>query len=272
MEPAFIGWLKRIGSMQGRVQGKSVPVRPTLLIRLLGLLLGTGGAHAASPPPCQAVTYEDNTYTVCTVDLRREAVRLFWKASDGVPYAYLRELPRVTSAGRLLFATNAGMFDPDGRPVGLYVENGRELVRANTRTGRGNFHMQPNGVFYVAGQTAGVLDTMTYLRLRPRADFATQSGPMLVINGRLHPRFTFEGASRKPRDGIGIVNPSTLAVAISDGEVSFGEFGRLFKDRLRCSNALFLDGGIVPSLYVPGEHAGNLVPIGPMIGVFDKPQ
>jgi uncharacterized protein YigE (DUF2233 family) len=267
----FMGRLKRIGSMHPRVQGKNLSAPPILLIRLLGLLLGTHGAHAATPPPCEAVIYEDNTYTVCMVDLRREAVRLFWKAPDGAPYSYLRELPRVVSGGRLLFATNAGMFDPDGRPVGLYVENGRELVRVNTKPGHGNFHMQPNGVFYVAGQTAGVLDTMAYLKLRPRVDFATQSGPMLVINGRLHPRFAFEGASRKPRNGIGIVNPTTLAVAISDRGVSFGEFGRLFKDRLRCSNALFLDGGTVPSLYIPGERAGNLVPIGPMIGVFDKP-
>jgi uncharacterized protein YigE (DUF2233 family) len=268
----FMGRLKRIGSMHRRVQGKNLSVLPILLIRLLGLVLGTVGAHAATPAPCEAVVYEDNTYTVCMVDLRREAVRLFWKAPDGVRYGYLRELPRLASGGRLLFATNAGMFDPDDRPVGLYVENGRELVRANTQPGHGNFHMQPNGVFYVAGQTAGVLDTMAYLKLRPRADFATQSGPMLVINGRLHPRFAFEGASRKPRDGIGIVNPTTLVVAISDSEVSFGEFGRLFKDRLRCSNALFLDGGTVPTLYIPGERAGNLVPIGPMIGVFDKPQ
>jgi uncharacterized protein YigE (DUF2233 family) len=272
MEPVFMGWLKRSGSLHRPLQGKNLPVRPPLLMGLLGVLLGTGGAHAAPPPPCETLTYEDNAYTVCMVDLRSDSVRLFWKAPDGVPYGYLRELPRVSSAGRLLFATNAGMFDPDGRPVGLYVENGRELVRANTKTGRGNFHMQPNGVFYVAGQTAGVLDTTAYLKLRPRVDFATQSGPMLVINGRLHPRFAFDGASRKPRDGIGIVNPRTLAVAISDSEVSFGEFGRLFKDRLRCSNALFLDGGSVPSLYIPPERPGNLVPIGPMIGVFDKPQ
>ena len=253
------------------MQGKNLRPRWRLLIRLLSLVDGAGGAHAAASP-CAAVTYEGNTYTVCMVDLRREAVRLFWKAPDGVPYGYLRDLPRVAEAGRLLFAVNAGMFDPDGRPVGLYVENGRVLVRANTRTGRGNFHMQPNGVFYVTGQTAGVLETTAYLKLRPRADFATQSGPMLVIDGRLHPRFAFDGASRKPRDGIGIVSPSTLAVAISEGEVSFGEFGRLFEARLRCSNALFLDGGSVPSLYVPDQRAGNLVPIGPMIGVFDKPQ
>ena len=253
------------------MQIKNTRLLPLLLITLSGLVFGTQSAPAA-PAPCEALTYEDNAYTVCMVDLRRQAVRLFWKATNGMPYRYLSALPRGSQAGSLLFATNAGMFDPDGRPVGLYVENGRELVRANTKPGRGNFHLQPNGVFYVAGQSAGVLETAAFLKLRPRADFATQSGPMLVINGRLHPRFAFDGASRKSRDGIGVVGPGTLAVAISDGEVSFGEFARLFADRLGCRNALFLDGGTVPSLYIPGDRSGNLLPMGPMIGVFDRPE
>jgi uncharacterized protein YigE (DUF2233 family) len=263
-------WPGRIGLMDGPMEGKNARRASILLVRLWGLVLGAAAAHAA-PSPCEALTFEGNAYTVCMVDLRRQVVRLFWKAPDGVPYGYLSALARAPQAGRLAFATNAGMFDPDERPVGLYIENGRELVRANTKTGHGNFHMKPNGVFYVAGQTAGVLETTAFLKLRPDADFATQSGPMLVINGRLHPRFALDGESRKPRNGIGIVSASTLAIAISDGEVSFGEFGRLFEERLRCSNALFLDGGSVPSLYIPGDRSGNLLPIGPMIGVFDKP-
>jgi uncharacterized protein YigE (DUF2233 family) len=267
----FMGRLGRISLMDGLMQRRRAHPLLILVISLLGLVVSPHGAHAA-PSPCEAVTHEDNTYTVCLVDLRREVVRLFWKAPDGAPYGYLSALPSASQGGRLTFATNAGMFDPNGRPVGLYIENGQELVRANTKTGRGNFHLQPNGVFYVAGQTAGVLETAAFLKLRPRADFATQSGPMLVINGRLHPRFAFDGASHKPRDGIGVVSPSTLAVAISDGEVSFGEFARLFEERLGCSNALFLDGGTVPSLYIPGDRTGNLVPIGPMIGVFDRPR
>jgi uncharacterized protein YigE (DUF2233 family) len=252
------------------VEGGNARLLPILWITLVMLVLGVAPMHAA-PSPCEAVTDAGNAYTVCMVDLRRQVVRLFWKAPDGTPYGFLSALSRIREAGPLLFATNAGMFDPDARPVGLYIENGRELVRANTKPGSGNFHMQPNGVFYVVGRTAGVLETSAFLKLRPHADFATQSGPMLVINGRLHPRFALQGGSRKRRNGAGIVGPSTFAVAISDGEVSFAEFARLFEDRLRCSNALFLDGGNVPSLYIPGDRSGNLLPIGPMIAVFDKP-
>jgi len=106
-------------------------------------------------------------YAICEVDLRRHAVRLYSTRSDGTPYAYLSALPRDLEggAGRLLFAINAGMFDSKLKPVGLYVEEGQELVHANTKSGRGNFHMKPNGIFYISGSNAAVAETHAFLRL-----------------------------------------------------------------------------------------------------------
>lgn len=125
-------------------------------------LVAHGHDAVAETPPCRAVEYERSAYTICEVDLRKHALRLYWKRSDGTPYAYLSALPRALDgeAGRLLFAINAGMFDPALKPVGLYVEQGRELVHANTKPGYGNFHMKPNGVFYISGDgTAAVAET-----------------------------------------------------------------------------------------------------------------
>ena len=141
----------------------------------------------AEAAPCQRVTYEHSEYTVCEVDMRRQSVRLFWKKPDGHPYGYPSSLPPELGnhSGRLLFATNGGMYHEDNSPVGLYVEEGRELVPANTSAGPGNFHMRPNGVFYVRGEVAGVLETRSFIKRRPRVDFATQSGPMLVIDGEI---------------------------------------------------------------------------------------
>src|SRR5262249_41447920 len=124
-----------------------------------------------------------------------------------------------------------------------------------------------------AGERAAVLETGAYLRLRPRPEIATQSGPMLVLKGKLHPRFGRAGPSLKRRDGVGVCAGERVSFAISEGEVSFASFARLFRDRLQCPNALFLDGGSVPSLYVPGSpHGGNLLSIGPMLGVYAKPR
>ena len=237
------------------------------------LLLFWTSSFAPAAPLCRSVAHESSPYIVCEVDLRVQEIRLFWKRPDGRPYGYPSALPRSLNGhgGALRFATNGGMYRPDGSPVGLYVEDGRALVRANTNAGPGNFHMRPNGVFYVSGNRAGVTETRAFLLRKPPVELATQSGPMLVINGRLHPRFVGSGISRKYRVGVGVRDPNTVLFAISENEVSFGEFARLFRDTLRCPNALFLDGGSAASFYSPElKEDRTLVPLGPMLGVYER--
>src|SRR5205823_13311684 len=128
-----------------------------------GLLVVLIWAHSAFAEPscCDAVVDEGSKFTVCEAELRRHVVKLFWGRAEGEPYGYLSSLaPSLGGhAGRLLFATIAGMYHPDYRPVGLYIENGKQLVRANTKAGPGNFHMKPNGIFYVTKDAVGILET-----------------------------------------------------------------------------------------------------------------
>ena len=225
----------------------------------------------ADTQPCRSMEYERNAYTICEIDLRKQMLRLYWKKPDGTPYAHLSALPRTLEGGGLLFATNAGMFDPALKPVGLYVEQGRELVHVNTTSGYGNFHMKPNGIFYVSVDRAAVAETRGFLKQRPQTDLATQSGPMLVINGRLHPRFDRHSTSLKMRNGVGVRADGKVIFAISQGEVSFDAFARLFRDGLNCPNALFLDGGSASSLYAPSlNRPGNILSLGPMLGVYER--
>ena len=235
----------------------------------LVLAFGFGAGARGEEPVCRRITHEGQGYSVCTADLRRHTIRLHWRAADGDPYGGFRRL--VPEAGpNLLAAMNAGMYDPGLAPVGLYVENGRELKPVNTANGDGNFHLKPNGIFYVEKGRAGVLDTGAYLRRRPKPDFATQSGPMLLIDGYIHPKITDDGPSKKLRNGVGIRDPQTVLFAISDGPVSFGAFARLFRDALSCRDALFLDGS-VSSLYAPelGRRDG-LLPLGPLVAVASR--
>ena len=245
------------------------------LISLWAIItFATGRGAFANEPPCRSVDYANNGYTVCEVDLTQHAIRLYWKRPNGAPYAHLSSLPKSLGGGpsELLFAMNAGMFDFALNPVGLYIEQGEELVHANTRSGLGNFHMKPNGIFYVSGDKAGVMETRAFLKQRPQVDAATQSGPMLVINGRIHPRFKWASTSLKVRNGVGVRTDKIVVFAISDGEVSFDAFARLFRDGLNCPNAVFLDGASASSLYAPAlNRLGNFLPLGPMLGVFPRP-
>lgn len=191
---------------------------------------------------------------------------------DGVPFRHLPALAAHLGpkASRVRFAMNAGMYDADGMPIGLYVENDRERRRVNRRRAGGNFYMQPNGVFWVNGAgVAHVATTSAYLRAPRRPRFATQSGPMLVIGGKLHPRIAHDGNSLWTRNGVGTGCMGGTWFVISDRAVSFGKFARLFRDGLKCRDALFLDGA-VSSLWDPrGGRMDMRHKLGPLLVISD---
>ena len=248
----------------------------------IGLVLvavaATGGAAEAEA--CRNAQFERARYIVCTFDPGRDDVRLYWRGADGRAFRTFGALSRALQGqGRTLrFAMNGGMYEDDFSPVGLYVENGRELAKANTKTVTGrpsqipNFYKKPNGVFYLGSGQAGVLATERYLAKAPDARFATQSGPMLVIDGAIHPAFLVKSRDLKPRNGVGVSPDGKVHFVMTRGRVSFYAFARLFRDGLGTPNALFLDGGSAPGLYAPAlgrndppSHGGY----GPIIAVVD---
>ena len=244
----------------------------TWTFRLLGLLgLVLGAAPAAADSPCRKASLQQRAVVICTAHPAQAPIRTLWKDARGTPYGSLSGIASAAPAGSpMLFAMNAGMYHQDLTPVGLYVENGVELHKASTSAGPGNFHMRPNGVFYVSGKSAGVMETGRFLKSRIRADFASQSGPMLVIDGRLHPRITGQGTSAKLRNGVGIRADGTALFVITDEPVTFTEFARMFRDDLKTRNALYFDGSI-SSLYAPSvDRADRFMPVGPIVAVFGK--
>jgi uncharacterized protein YigE (DUF2233 family) len=244
----------------------------TLMVTLFvaWLLTFSPIAHAQGRS-CERTEFEGEAYIICTVDMRQNRLEIFWRDPKGEAFGSIGNLSRHLQAkgDKPLFLMNAGMYHAELNPVGLYVENGREFTRASTSNGPGNFHLKPNGIFYVSGGKVGVLETGQYLRRGIKAEIATQSGPMLVINNRLHPRFPSEGISKKVRNGVGVRDGDTAFFAISESAVTFTQFARLFRDKLKTPNALFLDGS-VSSLAAPGLDRTGFRSLGPMIGAFEK--
>ncbi|OWV83666.1 hypothetical protein ATY81_20595 [Rhizobium sp. R72] len=245
------------------------------------MLAAAISAGAASAQPCAQDTFEGNAYIVCTIEKGKGDLRLFWKNADGEPY---RDFSGVAEAVRskgqtLAFAVNAGMYLPDFSPIGLYVEDGQELRPANSAYGDGsaagplpNFYKRPNGVFFLGDTGAGILPTPEFLKRRPQVRFATQSGPMLVIDNKLNPIFIIGSTDRTRRGGVGICTDGAVRFAVSEDGVNFHDFARLFRDYLACPDALFLDGGRGVGLYSPALgrndkswHGG----FGPMFGLVE---
>jgi uncharacterized protein YigE (DUF2233 family) len=230
--------------------------------------IGVGGAASAA---CAPKSFDSARFTVCAFNPRHDDIRLFWSGDDGRAYGSLAALAAALKAKgeRLTFAMNAGMFKEDQSPVGLYVEKRLKLHDADTRSGPTNFHLKPNGVFWVGDRVAGVTETSRYLANPPAARYATQSGPMLVVDGKIHPKIRPNGTSLKIRNGVGACDGGAVVFAIAEEPVTFDAFARLFRDGLDCQNALFLDGS-VSSLYAPELDRDELGPIGPMVGVVGE--
>ena len=232
---------------------------------ILGLFVSVGVASAA----CAPKDFDSAKFTVCTFDPRRDDIRLFLSGPDDKPYGSLSALASALKqkGERLAFAMNAGMFGQDQLPVGLYVEDRRKLHEADTRGGASNFHMKPNGVFWIGEGVAGVTETSRYLASPPPTRYATQSGPMLIVDGKVHPKIRPDGTSQKIRNGVGVCKGGAVTFAIAEDPVTFDTFARLFRDGLGCQNALFLDGS-VSSLYAPElSRDGEPEPLGPIVGV-----
>ncbi|SLN60448.1 hypothetical protein TRL7639_03338 [Falsiruegeria litorea R37] len=240
------------------------------MIRALLIGLAALVASPAAAVDCRDLAHAGNRYSICEVDLTTEDLRLFLRDEAG---EVLGQFSAVDSELRgegkeLTFAMNAGMYHSDRSPVGHYVEDGTEEMRVVPNAGPGNFGLLPNGVFCIEVGKARVFETLKFLDTKPTCRFATQSGPMLVIDGALHPRFLPDSTSRYLRNGVGTSTDGTRAVfAISKNAVTFHEFGSLFRDVLKTPNALYFDGNI-SRLYAPQLNRSDAgFSMGPIVGV-----
>nr|WP_230312446.1 phosphodiester glycosidase family protein [Paracoccus lichenicola] len=222
---------------------------------------------------CGRMSHDGQGYVVCEVTAAQEpALRLWQDGPDGQPLRNFANVRATLAQGEsLAFAMNAGMYHADYRPVGLLVIDGVELQPIVTGASRDNFGMLPNGVFCTGGaRPFQVIESRAFADARPPCRLATQSGPMLVIDGDLHPRFLVDSDSRYVRNGVGVSpDGQTAWFAISDRAVTFHEFGRLFRDGLGVRDALYFDGSI-SRLYAPGVNRADFGrSLGPIIGLVD---
>jgi uncharacterized protein YigE (DUF2233 family) len=248
---------------------------PLLIVAALIIAFAvTARTQGARDQPCELRRFEGSRFVVCTYDAVRQDLRLASLNAEGEHLRDFDALERTLGRdrARLRFAMNAGMFNDAGAPIGLYVEDGVERHPLRLTDGPGNFHMKPNGVFWQgADGTVHVTPSEAFDTIGESARWATQSGPMLVIDGALHPRFQHDGPSRYIRNGVGVRDARHAYFVISSGAVSFGRFARFFRDELGCRDALFFDGA-VSSLWAPSlDRRDDSHAIGPMVLVLDRP-
>lgn len=269
-------------------------VRKMKILNVVRGLVGAGGmalnvvAHAETSETgavlnlqagiCQPIEFDGAGYIVCPVRIGTHDLRMFHE--DGSPwpwgpdvFGYFDDINESLSQQNetLSFAMNGGMYHHDRSAVGLYIEGGIQGQKLNTNDGPGNFHLMPNGVFFWDDTQAGVMESRAFAKADITPEYATQSGPMLVIEGELHPRFIVDGTSLKMRNGVGVLEDGKqLYFALSKQPVNFESFGRLFRDYLKTPNALFLDGGRASHIFAPNlARNDSKEKLGPIIAVVE---
>jgi uncharacterized protein YigE (DUF2233 family) len=207
---------------------------------------------ANTPLEAKQTEFRGQSFDILKIDPKKAELRLFWKDNSGKPYGTFESLREALEkeGKKLRFATNAGIFSEDHTPGGLHIEDGNELKSLNLREGGGNFHMKPNGVFMLGAEGADVVEAQAFDSTNLTPQIATQSGPMLVIDGTLHPAFREGSDNKYIRNGVGVDKEGKIWFAISNERVNFFDFASLFRDELGCPDALYLDGSI-SGFYLP---------------------
>jgi uncharacterized protein YigE (DUF2233 family) len=215
--------------------------------------------------------FEGSRFTVC--DNEGGPLQLFAAAKDHAPLRSFAEIARKVDPSKVAFAMNAGMFDQNGRPIGLAIVGpGLRVHEINLRDGPGNFHLKPNGVFEVesTGRASVFESSPTPVEVvpAPGVTLATQSGPLLVQHGKLHPKIEPDGESRLIRNGVGVTAAGRPLFVISEDPVSLGKLARFFRDRLHTPDALYFDGSVSSLWDPPDGRQDSHSQLGPIIVAF----
>lgn len=194
----------------------------------------------------------DPRFITHTVDLKSQQLKFYWQKNDSTNFRNHFQLKKTLESNNqnLIFAMNGGMYLRDGSPQGLYIENGITKAPLDTiKKGYGNFYLQPNGVFYLTKNKKGVVCQTSEYKADSNIRYATQSGPMLVINNRIHPVFVKDSKHYNIRNGVGVLPNGRLLFAMSKDTITLYDFADFFKSN-GCKNALYLDGAISKT-YLP---------------------
>ena len=230
--------------------------------------------ESSAPANCQNLEFEKHGFTFCRFNVKTEKIALYLKDGDNELIGDFARLSEINSSQdqSLYFAMNGGMYHEDRRPVGLYIGNGKKTGRLQKRASNDNFGLLPNGVFWVDGIEADVSETLAFEKRFDKQqlpNYVTQSGPMLVIDNKLHKVFKPDSKSLNIRNGVGISeDKSEIVFAISNDAVNFHTFARFFRDEMKTPNALYLDGSVSKLYSKELNRADSGAQMGPIIAVF----
>lgn len=217
------------------------------------------------------LSFKGKSYDIYVVDTEANRIKFYLEDAKGKNLTFTAIQEKLKSQhSRLAFAMNGGMYHPTHKPVGLYIENGKQISKINTAKTEdaGNFYMQPNGIFGMNKQNKVFVVATDDYKASPDILWATQSGPMLLNKGEINSKFKEASPNGNIRNGVGVIDSTKVVFAISNEKVNFYEFAEFFKVFFGCKQALYLDG-VISQMYLPelkrtqqkGENLGPIITV-----------
>ncbi len=196
----------------------------------------------------------DDRFITYLVNPKKQDLKLYWKSENGENFRSIETLRSWLQKNekKLIFAMNGGMYKQDNSPQGLFIEDQKTLSPLDISSGGGNFYLKPNGIFYLTTDNIPAICITSNFKDSGKIKYATQSGPMLVIDGQIHPAFKEGSTNLNIRNGVGILPDGRVIFVMSKKEINFYDFANYFKS-LGCKNALYLDG-LVSRTYLPEKE------------------
>lgn len=257
LDSFYSACLRNLGELIDNQAPQSNPIhietmKPKKILLLLIFLLAASAATIVLAR--KHYVQEDQRFVEYSVDPKKQPLQLYWKDDKNERFGSIQHLKQWLEENKikLVFAMNGGMYKPGGTPQGLFIENGTLRSPLDTSTGSGNFYLKPNGVFYLTKDNVPAICKTTDFFKNGQIKYATQSGPMLVMDGEIHPAFTAGSTNLNVRNGVGITKDNKVVFAMSKKEINFFDFATYFKS-IGCTNALYLDG-LISRTYLPGKN------------------
>ncbi|WP_276484295.1 phosphodiester glycosidase family protein [Paraflavitalea pollutisoli] len=224
-----------------------MPALRLLYLLFIACTLVSGGTVPLAQRPDEAII-------AYIADPQKQDIQLYWKDDSSQLIGNFERLNHylVGKQQQLVFATNGGMYMEDRRPVGLFIQRQKSIRGINKAKAEGNFYMQPNGVFYITTDKKASLCTTADFKSSPTIDYATQSGPMLVVDGKINSAFKEGSINYNVRNGVGLLPGNKLLFAMSRGGINFYDFAKYFQQQ-GCTHALYLDG-FVSRTWLPAQN------------------
>lgn len=201
-------------------------------------------------------SYRNTEYYSFIFDTRTHDIDFMLKDNKGSSISTLDNAVKYAASKDedIVFATNAGMFHEDRTPVGLFISDSKIIQPINTEDGNGNFFLKPNGIFFMEKNgKLGVKETTKFEKSAIHPKYATQSGPLLLENGKIHPAFNEGSTNLRVRSGVGIISQYQAVFLLSKTEVNYFDFSMTFKEKFKCKDALFLDG-VISEVFIQDVH------------------